>query len=90
MCAIGSGFPGQPPGVGLGVGVTGAGVKVGRGVGVLVGVGDWYQRNVAVGVREGGTTGDGVIITSGGYSSSMAVRQSSPPVKANSLNRAAG
>jgi hypothetical protein len=53
-------------GTGLGVGVDGLGVKVGRGVGVLVGVGDTYQRNVAVEVRVGGTTGEGVIIASGG------------------------
>jgi hypothetical protein len=72
------------------VGVARPGVKVGRGVGVRVGVGDTYHRNVAVEVRVGGTTGEGVIIASDGYNSSMAVCQSSPPVKANSLNRAAG
>ena len=42
------------------------GVKVGRGVGVFVGVGDTYQREVAVGVRVGGMTGEGVISISGG------------------------
>jgi hypothetical protein len=60
-----------PPGVGLGenAGVPGTGingVKVGRGVGVFVGVGDTYQREVAVGVRVGGMTGEGVISISGG------------------------
>lgn len=69
---MGASFPGQPPGVGLivgrglGEGVARLGVKVGRGEGVMVGVGDTYQRNVAVGVRVGGTTGEGVIIASGG------------------------
>ena len=82
-------MPGHPPGVGLLVGKI-YGVKVGRGEGVMVGVGDTYQREVIVGVREGGMTGVGVIIASGGYSSSMAGCQSSPPVKTNSLNRAAG
>ena len=60
-----------PPGVWLGQnpGVPGRvmnGVKVGRGVGVFVGVGDTYQREVAVGVRVGGMTGEGVIRISGG------------------------
>lgn len=55
-----------------------------------VGVGDTYHREVGVGVRVGGRTGDGVIIVSGGYKSSMAVCQSRPPVNTNSLNRAAG
>ncbi len=50
--------------VGRGVGLTG--VKVGRGVEVGVGVGDTYQRGVGVRVRVGGTTGEGVISTSGG------------------------
>jgi hypothetical protein len=55
--------PIQPPGVAL---AAGMGVKVGRAVGVAVGVGLMYQRSVAVGVRVGGNTGDGVIITSSG------------------------
>ena len=59
-------YPGQPPGVGELVGVARLGVKVGRGVGVAVGVGDTYHHSVGVGVRVGGTTGDGVIIASGG------------------------
>ncbi len=42
------------------------GVKVGRAVDEVVGVGETYQRRVAVGVRVGGNTGEGVIITSGG------------------------
>lgn len=72
------------------MGAERSGVKVGRGVGVVVGVGETYQRDVGVGVRVGGTTGEGVIIVSGGYNSSIAVYQSSIPVQANSLNRAAG
>jgi hypothetical protein len=75
-----------------GVGLYGTmmwGVKVGRGVGVFVGVGDIYQRKVAVGVCVGGKTGEGVIIASGGYNSNMALIQSFPPGEANSLNRAA-
>jgi hypothetical protein len=71
-------------------GNVGGGVRVGRGVGVLVGVGETYQREVGVGVRVGGVTGEGVIMLSGGYSSSMAVTQSSWPVEANSLKRVAG
>ncbi len=63
---------------------------MGRGVGVVVGVGDTYQREVGEGVRVGGTTGEGVIMVSGGYSSSMAERQSSPPVLTNSLKRVEG
>ncbi len=65
-------------------------VKVGRGVGVEVGVGLTYQRRVAVGVRVGGMTAVGVINASGGYNSSIAVSQSSPPVDTYSLNLAAG
>jgi hypothetical protein len=53
----------QLPGVELAVGM---GVKVGRAVGVVVGVGLTDQRRVAVVVRVGGITGEGVIITSGG------------------------
>jgi hypothetical protein len=64
------------------------GVKVGRGVGVRLGVGVWYQRGVGVSVRVGGMTGEGVTNASGGYSSSIAERQSSPPGKTNSLKRA--
>jgi len=81
-------------GVGVGemvmVGVGLMGVKVGRRVGVEVGVGDWYQRRVAVGVRVSGATGEGVSRTSGGYNSSMAVCQSRLPFRTNSLKRAAG
>lgn len=55
----------HPPGLGE-VGVTGPGVKVGLEVGVFVGVGDTYQRRVAVGVRVGGITAVGVTIASGG------------------------
>ena len=72
------------------VGVIWTGVKVGRGVEVDVGVGDIYQRGVGVSVRTGGNTGEGVIIVSGGYNSSIAVCQSKPSVMANSLKRAAG
>ena len=66
-------------------GVPTPGVNVGRGVGVVVGVGETYQRDVGVGVRVGGSTGDGVIIVSGGYNSSIALCQSSMPVTTNSL-----
>jgi hypothetical protein len=45
---------------------VGIGVKVGLIVEVMVGVGLTYQRKVAVGVRVGGITGEGVINTSGG------------------------
>jgi len=72
------------------VGLIWTGVKVGRGVEVDIGVGDIYQRGVGVSVCTGGRTGEGVIIVSGGYNSSIAVCQSKPPVKANSLKRAAG
>lgn len=72
------------------VGVVRLGVNVGRGVGVVVGVGDTYQRSVGVGVRVGGMTAVGVISASGGYSSSMADCQFSPPVEMNSLKRVAG
>lgn len=58
---------------------------MGRGEGVRVGVGDTYQRDVGVGVRVGGMTGVGVSKASAGYSSSIAVCQSNPPVEANSL-----
>ena len=93
-------YPGQPPGVGVVVngngdggglaGIVRLGVRVGRGVEVAVGVGDTYHREVGVSVRVGGMTGEGVIIASGGYSSSMAGYHSIPPVEANSLKRAAG
>ncbi len=65
-------------------------MKVGRYVGVEVGVGDTYPYGVRVGVRVAGTTGEGVIIDSGGYNWRMALYQSSAPVQANSLERAAG
>jgi hypothetical protein len=62
------------------------GVTVGRGVrvgpGVLVGIG------VRLGVAVGGSTAVGVTRISAGYSSSIALYQSSPPVSANSVKRA--
>jgi hypothetical protein len=75
-------------GVCVTVGVSG--VSVGRGEEVMVGVGDWYQRGVGEGVRVDGTSGVDVTRASGGYSSSMAEVQSSPPVLMYSLNRVAG
>ncbi len=72
------------PGVSVGVGerlavLVGRGVRVGRGVSVGV--------KVRVGVSEGGRTRVGVISASTGYSSRMAVYQSNPPVRANSVKR---
>jgi hypothetical protein len=72
------------------VGVARMGVSVGRGVEVVVGVRVWYQRGVGLGVRVGGIRAVGVTSASGGYSSSMAVRQSRPLVKTNSLSLEAG
>ncbi len=56
------------------------GVRVGRGVAVDVAV--------LVGVRVGASTRVGVTSASAGYSSRMAVYQSEPPVRANSVKRA--
>ncbi len=46
--------------------LVGSGVSVGRGVGVADGVGDWYQREVGLGVWVGGKIGEGVTNISGG------------------------
>jgi len=58
------------------------GLRVRVGNGVRVGIG------VFVEVGVGGKTLVGVSNTSGGYSSSMAEYQSSPPVRVNSVKRA--
>ena len=68
-----------------GVGVM-LGVKVARGVRVNVGV--HVGSGVFVAVAVGGNNFVGVTKTSGGYSSSIAVYQFSPPVSANSVKRA--
>ena len=73
------GSAGRGVSVTAGVGMTG--VKVGRKVEVGVGVGDWYQREVRVGVGVSGTTGEGVSRISGGYSSSIALCQLSPSLR---------
>ena len=65
---------------------AGVGERVGRGV--RVGSGVHVGSGVRVGVIVGGSTLVGVTSTSGGYSSSMAEYQSSPPVSANSVKRA--
>ncbi|OQY86316.1 MAG: hypothetical protein B6D40_01660 [Anaerolineae bacterium UTCFX3] len=83
-------FDGSGVAVTVGVKVNvGCGVEV--GVSVLVGVGDGPRVNVGTGVRVGVSVGGsrsvGVIRISGGYSSSMAVGQSRPSVRTNSVKR---
>lgn len=69
--------------VGSGVNVA-VGEMVGVGLGPLVVVG----RGVRVSVAVGGRRNVGVTSASGGYNSSMALYQSVPPVKTNSVKRA--
>ena len=72
-----------PVGRGVGLRVT---EPVGRGVRDGPGVSDGI--GVRLGVAVGGRTTVGVTRASGGYNSSMAEYQSSPPVRTNSVKRA--